>query len=171
MKNIFSKSRIWTIVLILATLLAGCSADSADVMLTCPFTEAAWDYDFTAIDALEGGDTESYDSVYGGMTYTYPKEYMDKSGTIKYMFDGNDKLASVAWTYSSEDADEVMILYKNIYAAISDEFGKSSTEDGVQNYSEIWKRPEEGNIILSSVLTGDLKAVQIAFLHPSVSHE
>ena len=63
----------------------------------CPFTEITWENTLDEVLALEGEPLDSYPSTYSGTTYTFSKDFHDMSGTIKYMFDDNDRLMSMAW--------------------------------------------------------------------------
>ena len=117
----------------------------------------------------EGTDHETYDSVYGGITYTYPKEYAGVSGTIKYMYDADEKLASIAWAYGSDDADELRGLYETIHSDLVAAHGDSgyNTEKGT-NYGDVWYL-EDGNIIISAMITDSQKALQYAYISPTQS--
>ena len=58
----------------------------------CPFTEITWENTLDEVLALEGEPLDSYPSTYSGTTYTFSKDFHDMSGTIKYMFDDNEKM-------------------------------------------------------------------------------
>lgn len=72
----------------------------------CPFTEITWENTLDEVLALEGEPLDSYPSTYSGTTYTFSKDFHDMSGTIKYMFDDNDRLMSMAWLYIPESKDD-----------------------------------------------------------------
>ena len=149
--------------------LSGCGASGAKSKSTIPFTDMTFSSSADDVIAAEGDQYETYDSIYDGITYTYPKEYMDKAGTIKYMCDEGGALQNIAWTYAGDDGAEVMVLYNNIYAELKNTYGEpTQNADGVNNYAEVWKM-DSGNIILSAVLTSDSKMMQVAFLSPAVS--
>lgn len=136
----------------------------------CPFTGLDWNSTIADMTAAEGEDYSTYDSLYGGLCYTYPKEYEGRPGTIKYMFDGEDRLMSIAWAYSAETAEDLETLYDTISASIVEKYGESGYDaGGVGNYGGVWYR-EEGDIILSTMMTAETKALQYAYLHPLVSH-
>ncbi len=152
---------------------AACSTLSyeEDVSFRCPFTELNWESSLEDIITIEGKDYSTYDSVYGGLCYTFPKEYMDLNGTIKYMFDENLNLVCVAWAYTSEDAQELYSLYDTINASVNQIFGESEyNPQNSTNYGNVWYR-EDGNIILSIMNADFNKALQYAYLHPSVSSQ
>ena len=137
----------------------------------CPFTTLGWDSTINNVISVEGNDFSTYDSVYGGTCYTFPKEYEGRQGTVKYMFDGEDRLMCVAWTYGCDDADELLTLYETIDAYTNSSFGESNyNADHPGNYGNVWYR-EKGDIILSTMITTETKALQYAFLHPLVSNQ
>lgn len=80
---------------IMANLFVLCSCGQTQ-KVECPFTEITWENSLDDVLALEGDPVESYDSIYSGTTYSFNKEFNGMQGTIKYMFDDNDKLMSMA---------------------------------------------------------------------------
>lgn len=163
-------------VLTFASLaLSGCKKEAAELTLDAPFTKVSWNSTKEDIITEEGEGYETYDSVYNGDTYTYAKTYEGKEGTIKYMFDDKDELMCVAWAYGSDDATELEELYTKINDDMTDIYGKSGystdeEEKTVNNYGNIWYR-EEGDIIVTAMVTDENKALQFAFLHPEVSYD
>lgn len=156
--------------ILLLLLLTACVQKEEGPVFDCPFTELTWNSTIEDMTAAEGQDYSTYDSLYGGLCYTYPKEYEGRSGTIKYMFDDENRLMSVAWAYSAESAEELQELYETISASIIKEHGESGyTAGGVGNYGGVWYR-ENGDIILTTMVTTENKALQYAYLHPLVSH-
>ncbi len=150
-------------------LLAGCGAVATSSEPDCPFSELKWSSSIKDMKSAEGTDYETYDSVYGGTTYTYDKEYLGASGTVKYMFDEDDKLASIAWAYGSEDADELYALYDTIHTDLIGTYGDSGYNTSKEtNYGDVWYR-DEGNIIISTMVTDSQKALQYAYLSPEQS--
>lgn len=138
--------------------------------LECPFTEMNWNSTIEDVTAAEGEAFSTYDSVYGGLCYTYPKEYAGYSGTVKYMFNEEEALMSVAWAYSAKDADELTALYDSINADVNAQYGESGYQaSGVGNYGNVWYL-ESGDIILSTMITSEMTALQYAYLHPLVSN-
>lgn len=158
--------RIITGALMAAVLLSGCGSKKAAI----PYTDLGFDATLDDILASEGEDYETYDSIYYGTTYTYDKDYKGRTGQIKYMLDDSDALMNVAWSYSAGSGDEADILYKELYADLQKEYGDPADNKGVNNYGAIWKR-DEGNIILSALVSSEANAVQIAFLNPLVSRD
>lgn len=147
-----------------------CSNKETEPVLDCPFTDMNWNSTVDEVIQAEGNDFSTYDSVYGGTCYTFSKEYEGHQGTVKYMFDGEDKLMCVAWAYGCDNADELLTLYEAISAPINKRFGESSySADHPGNYGNVWYL-ESGDIILTTMITSDNKALQYAYLHPLVSN-
>lgn len=139
-------------------------------ILDCPYTSLGWESSLEDVITAEGDGFSTYDSVYGGLCYTYPKEYNGLQGTVKYMFDDKEKLVSVAWAYHTDDADALLTLYETICASVESSYGESGYHTGsVGNYGDVWYL-ESGDIILSSMSTDELMALQYSYLHPSVSN-
>lgn len=134
-----------------------------------PFTELSFLSTIDDVMKTEGDKYETYDSIYNGTTYTYDKTYMDKSGTIKYMFDEGEELVNIAWTCSFIDDNETISAYNDALAAIEKDYGAPTKNvDGFKNYAETWKLAN-CNIVVSAVTTSDAKMIQIAFLNPKVA--
>ena len=90
-------------------------------------------------------------------------------GTVKYMFDQDEKLASIAWAYGSDDADELYKLYDTIHADVVAAHGESGYNTQKEtNYGDVWYL-EDGNIIISTMVTDSQKALQFAYLSPEQS--
>lgn len=151
------------LALLSAGLLSGCGKPKA---VDCPFTELGWETTAEELFEAEGVCDEPYKSTYGGIVYTYPSAYMGYDGTIKYMFDENNVLMSVAFAYGSEDAEELKAFYDKLVSDIEKEHGKSShSTDESTNYGKVWEL-KEGHIILSVMVTESNKALQIAYVNP-----
>ena len=134
-----------------------------------PFSDASWDDTLEDILSSEGEGYSTYASVYGGTCYTYPKIYQERQGTIKYMFDGEGRLMCIAWTCSADEEQELYNFYNVIEESVDAIVNGDAPEtDQPTNAGRVWYR-EEGNIILSLMITSDLKALQYAYLHPDVS--
>jgi len=156
-------------MLLLCALTACGGEKETGPALNCPFTGLSWDSTVNDMLSAEGKDYSTYDSLYGGLCYTYPKEYEGHTGTVKYMFNEEEELMSVAWAYSTEDTDEIEALYETISASIVAKYGESGYDaGGVGNYGGVWYL-ESGDIILTTMITSENKALQYAYLHPLVS--
>ena len=152
-----------------ASLFAGCGSKGSDSQPDCPFSELKWSSSVKDMEKIEGSDYETYDSVYGGTTYTYPKEFKGSAGTVKYMFDDTKQLAGIAWASGSEDSDELYGLYEDIHSDLVDTYGDSGyNTDKETNYGDVWYR-EDGNIIISTMVTDSQKALQFAYVSPEQS--
>ena len=136
----------------------------------CPFSDLTWASTTDDMIAAEGDDHESYDSIYKGMTYTYPKTYLENEGIIKYMFDGDGKLCNISWSYAGETADDVLKVYRVVCDDTEKLHGEGTDDNGVGNYCRMWKR-EEGTIMVNAVITNDSTVMQIAYMSAEVSHQ
>lgn len=167
-------SRLFIPVILVIPLLlfTACKADTAskeELDVVSPFTEITWEDDFEDVTNLEGDNYESYDSVYGGTTYTFPKEYLNLDGTIKYMFDGEGKLMCVAWSYGSNNLDSLTELYDEIHSDVEATYGESGyNANASTNFGDVWHL-DGGNIILSVMNTNTQKALQYSYVNPVVS--
>jgi hypothetical protein len=154
---------------LLGAAASGCGSNASSTLPDCPFSELKWNSSVKAMQKLEGSDYDTYDSVYGGTTYTYDKEYQGVTGTVKYMFDDKKNLACIAWTYGSDSADELYDLYENIHDDVVADYGDSGyNTEKATNYGDVWYL-EDGNIIISTMVTDSQKALQFAYLSPEQS--
>lgn len=161
---------LFTAMLVSSILMSGCSKNADDYQ--CPFSKATWETSQDDLKALEGDSKDSYDSIYNGTTYTYPKKYKEKEGTIKYMYDDEGVLMTIAWTYVAENDKDIMSMYDDIHKEIEDACGEG--EDSKSNETttgDIWRR-DSGNIIITTMNTESLHALQISFSNPDLDvHE
>ena len=153
---------------ILLFVLTGCSSGGKDI--GCPFTELSWDASYEDMIGLEGEEYETYDSIYKGLTYTYPKEYLGKPGMIKYMYDADGKLCNVSWAYTGNDAEEVLTVYRAVCDDTVERHGQSTSDDGIGNYCEMWVS-EGGTVMANAVITNDTTVMQIAYMSADVSKQ
>lgn len=150
----------------------GCQKKAAE----CPFATITWEDTLEDIMALEGDPAETYDSVYDGITYTFPKEYDGLKGTIKYMFDDKEKLVCLSWLYETDDSGDLAEVYDQLHAQVEEMLGESGFQFHSEQFADltspndVWYL-EGGNVILSTVDTSDLKVLQYTFKHPDVSEE
>ncbi len=171
MKNITKLPLLLTLSLCLLCICSCNQTEDSSEKAVAPFTEAFWSSSVDDVIATEGASSYTYDSVYGGTTYTYPKEYSKKSGTVKYMFDEKDDLMCIAWAYGSDDEKELYDLYDEINQSVNDIYGESNynADNNKTNYGNVWHL-ESGDIILSTMVTADNKALQYAYLNPAASN-
>lgn len=149
--------------------LTGCSSTVKEVI--CPFTEITWENTLEDVQAMEGELQDSYYSSYKGTTYVYEKEYLGLSGTIKYMFDDEENLRSMAWLYLPESDEELEDVYADLVKQTNKLYGKSGFDsDMTTAKGEVWYL-EGGNILIGVMSTGVNEAIQYQFFHPEVSSE
>ena len=149
--------------------ILGCGSSNKEV--TCPFTEITWENTLEDVQALEGELQDSYYSSFKGTTYVYKKEYLGLNGTIKYMFDDNENLRSVAWLYLPESKDDLENVYADLVKQTNSLYGKSGFDSDMSTAKgEVWYL-EGGNILIGVMSTGVNEAIQYQFFHPEVSSE
>lgn len=159
---------LFSVLLILP--LYSCQKKESKVPVS-PFSEADWEYTLEDILTCEGTEYTTYDSLYGGPCYTYSKTYQEHQGTVKYMFDDEEHLMCIAWACPSEEEQELHDLYASIEESVSKQTSKESlTTDKSVNTGHVWYR-EDGNIILSLMITSNMKVLQYSYLHPDISSE
>lgn len=155
----------------LTALLTGCGSKKAEAVLEAPFTEAQWSSTPEEVMALEGNaDYTTTDSVYGGTCYIFPKEYLGHEGSVKYMYDAENALVCVAWSYGTPDAAEASSLYVEIQTQTTEKYGEGiHTAKHYSNLGDKWAL-ESGNILLITFITEENAALQYSYLHPNVSN-
>ena len=85
------------------------------------------------------------------------------------MYDADEKLASIAWAYGSDDADELHRLYDDIHSDLVAAHGDSGyNTEKETNYGDVWYLAD-GNIIISAMITDSQKALQYAYISPTHS--
>ena len=82
------------------------------------------------------------------------------------MLDEENRLKSIAFACPFEAEQELYNFYGLLEESINAENPNETSQ--TTNSGHIWYR-EEGNIVLSLMVTSDLKALQCAYLHPDVS--
>lgn len=166
------RQKLTASLLLLASVtlfLAGCTFTKRKV--TCPFTQITWESTLEDIQALEGELMDSYYSSYKGTTYVYEKEYLGLKGSIKYMFDDEGRLMSMAWLYLPGTAEELETVYADLVDQTNRLYGKSGFDsDMTTAKGEVWYL-EEGNILIAVMSTGVNEAIQYQFFHPDVSSD
>lgn len=167
MKYFKKISCLFTTFVIGISTLCGCSEKE----VTCPFTEFTWESTLEDIQEGSGELLNSYESIYDGMTYSYAKEYDGMEGTIKYMFDENNELMSMAWLYIPESDEDLENVYAKLCDETTDLYGESGfSSEQLGAKGEVWYL-EDGNILVGVMSTGVNEAVQYQFFHPDVSSE
>ena len=155
---------IFAILTVIAGTMSGCANQTQ-----IPFSDCKWTWTVENVTKAEGKPKEVYDSVYGGDTYTYDKKFMKYDGTIKYMFDENGSLASVAWSYVDEDEDNVMQFYKYLQNAEKRKHGKSefsNTNDTA--YGDVWHL-DDCTVIITTLTVNGNSGLQYAYINKGYS--
>ena len=169
---IFKKTAVFPVpvmlIALLLTMLAGCSLKNNDI--NCPFSIMSWDSTTDDMIEAEGNGYDTYNSIYKGLTYTYPKEYLGKPGIIKYMYDDTGKLCKISWSYTGDNDESVMNIYRDVVEEMRKLHGESKSDDGIGNFCEIWVSGN-GTVMANAVVTNDVKVMQIAYMNPDVSKQ
>lgn len=148
--------------------LSGCSSSKE---VTIPFTEITWENSLEDVQALEGELLDSYYSSFKGTTYVYEKEYLGLPGSIKYMFDDEEKLMSIAWLYLPESDEDLESVYADLVNQTNKLYGKSGFDSDMNTAKgEVWYL-EDGNILIGVMSTGINEAIQYQFFHPEASSQ
>lgn len=171
-KSMYTRLQIPFCLILLAAIacFTGC-AGGKEQAAVCPFSDLTWEASPEDVIASEGEDYQTYDSIYNGSTYTFPKRYLDQDGTVKYMFDDKDALMCFAWTVQSEDETALQALYDEIHAQLVKAYGESGySTDKSTNYGDVWHLAQ-GDIVLSVMNTASQKALQYSYTHPNVSYK
>lgn len=169
MKHVHKLLLVFLLLTSFSLSLIGCSSAKASVV--CPFTEITWENSFEDVQALEGELQDSYYSSYKGTTYVYEKEYLGLKGSIKYMFDDEGILRSMAWLYLPETSEDLENVYSDLVKQTNKLYGKSGFDsDMTTAKGEVWYL-ENGNILIGVMSTGVNEAIQYQFFHPEVSSE
>lgn len=150
--------------------LTGCAGNPKQTAV-CPFSDLTWEASPEDAIESEGDAYQTYDSIYNGSTYTFPKRYLKQDGTIKYMFDDKDALMCFAWTVQSDDEASLQALYDEIHAQLVKTYGESGYNTSKStNYGDVWHL-KQGDIVLSVMKTASQKALQYSYMHPAVSYK
>lgn len=164
-KKLLKKTALLALTSSLLFSLWGCSEKEP---IDCPYSDLGWETTEDELFAAEGDYVSSYDSTYGGLTYTYEGSYKDRDGVLKYMYDEEGVLMSIAFTYSSTSDEDLQEFYDELHSELVDTYGESGNKDtsNSTNYGDVW-RMDEGHIILSVMITDSNKALQIAYVNPA----
>ncbi|MDO5444831.1 MAG: hypothetical protein Q4F31_04330 [Eubacteriales bacterium] len=163
--------RLYTItvfILFFALLFSACGVQRSEET-GCPFSSVLWDTDAEKLISIEGESDEIYASVYGGDTLTYSKDYLGHSGTLKYMFSEDGRLASIAWAYVTEDAKDLVALYKEIDEFEISKNGKSQfSPENSTSYGDVWYLKDR-DVLISTIFGTDSCGLQYAYIHHDFS--
>lgn len=168
-KRINYKRTLVILILVQAILLLSGCGQKTTVALDCPFTDFNWSTSPDEMTSTLGAAAKTYDSIYGGTTYVYSTTYEGRDGSVKYMFDDKEALMCVAFTYVPDTSDEVLSLYNEVHSSLLKSLGESGYEtDADTNYGDVWYR-DEGDVIISCMITSDINSLQYSYLNPIVS--
>lgn len=172
MKRLLRYISFFSLLAFLIVTAAGCREKKAE----CPFTTITWGNTLKDITGLEGECTDTYDSVYDGTTYAYPKEYGGLKGTVKYAFDDKEKLVSISWLYETDDSEDLAKVYDKLHREAEDMLGESGFQYNSDKFADLTSPGDvwylkDGNVIITTVDTSEAKLLQYTFLHPDVSEE
>lgn len=157
------KKRFWTIlpaVLLCALLLCACGGEPG---FDCPFSDVQWSVTPGELTAALGDPGQIYASVYGGDTYVYNKEYLDCSGSVKYMFSDSGELASMAWSLTGSDG-EIGKVFEQINGSETKLRGESafSAQNDATN-GNVWYL-DAGDVLISRISVNGSSALQYAYI-------
>lgn len=170
MKQLYKTCSLLFVLLFALSALTGCSQRKDTVEV--PFTEFTWASTLEEVLDAEGDPVNSYDSTYGGMTYVFDnKEYNGLNGSIKYLFDGDEKLVSVAWMYIPENNDDRDAVYEDLYKQTEKWYGEAGFESNQGTaMGAVWYL-EDGNVLIGVMSTGINEAIQYQYFSPEVSSD
>lgn len=170
MKHLHKFTALLLLLASTVILLSGCT--KAQKQVECPFTTITWENTLEDVQALEGSEPlDSYYSSYKGTTYVYEKEYLGLPGQIKYMFDDDEKLMSMAWLYLPETSEDLEDVYADLVKQTNKLYGESGFNSDLNTAKgQVWYL-EGGNILIGVMSTGVNEAIQYQFFHPDVSSE
>jgi hypothetical protein len=164
------RNSAFLVLLCLVFFLAGCQSKT-EAAAVAPFSTATWDCTTQDVEAMAGDDYTVTDSVYGGDCYILPLSYLGYEGSIKYMYNEDNELMCIAFTYTDSDPEEISELYDQIYADVTESYGEGiHSAKHYSNSGDKWVR-DEGNILLMVLSTESASALQYSYLHPSISRD
>ncbi|MFV0504733.1 MAG: hypothetical protein ACK5LT_12325 [Lachnospirales bacterium] len=132
--------------------------------IPCHFTDVPWRNTMDKMLEIEGNNYSTYPSVYNGTTYSYKKDYMNLNGTIKYMYDDQNNIKSMAWSYSAPTLEDLENVYDSIETMVISKYGESHySPDVSSNQGAVWYL-DGYNIILSAMMTDTQKAIQFSYV-------
>ncbi len=96
---------------------------------------------------------------------------MEREGTVKYMFAENGKLASIAWAFVTDNAEDLKALYKAIDDEEIGRHGKSAfASQNATSFGDVWYL-HDCDIVISTIFGNDTCGLQYAYiLHEFSKH-
>lgn len=154
---------ILSIISILIVFIIFTSINMNTPNIPCPFTEVPWNNTMEKMLDIEGKNYKTYNSIYDGLTYSYPKKYLGLDGTIKYMYNDTNEIQCMAWAYNADNITDLESIYTNIEFDLISKYGESDYQpDQKSNKGHVWYL-DEYNIILSAMTTETQKVIQYSY--------
>lgn len=162
-------SVLFLLVILSLLIFSGCR-NTDKVQTVAPFSEAGWESTPQELSSFHESTPDTTLSVYGGNSYLFPVTWMEQEGTVKYMYDENEQLVSIAFYCEADTLENLTALYDTIRSQAFREFGESIVTTNQDNVGDRWIR-SEGNIILAAFWNEESCALQYSFLHPRISRD
>ncbi len=161
-KNMIIGAVTMAVIIIAMFIIIKQKADKRSMHI--PFSELNWTSTYEDMVKAEGELFVTYPST-GGTTYQYIKEYLGKSGYLKYHFGDNGTLLGIAWACEAADAEELKILYDSITSDLIGSYGEGrSTASGL---NEVWELADGTEIHVNSGFGGSDFSLQYFYVNPS----
>lgn len=133
--------------------------------LVIPFSSLGWDSSFEDMEEADGTLYVTFTSS-GGTTYQYIKEYLGKSGYLKYHFDDAGELIGIAWSCEASDENELNGLFNEISDSLREDYGEGEVTSSGLNYA--WKLPDGTSVRLNTGFGGSDYSLQYFYINPKV---
>ena len=151
-------------LILTAAFIITVSRHTAPVKLSIPFSSLNWASTFEDMEKSDGGLYVTFNSS-GGTTYQYIKEYLNKSGYLKYHFSDSGVLLGIAWSCEAADEAELNALYDEIYASLVKDYGEGRTTSSGLNHA--WEAPDGTSIRLNTGFGGSDRSLQYFYINPA----
>ena len=132
--------------------------------LNIPFSSLNWSSSLEDMEKKDGSLYVTFTSS-GGTTYQYIKEYLGKSGYLKYHFNDQGTLIGIAWSCEAAGKDELSALYEEIATSLTKEYGKGRTTSSGLNHA--WDLPDGTSIRLNTGFGGSDNSLQYFYINPA----
>ena len=131
--------------------------------LKIPFSTLNWSSSLEDMEEADGGLYVTFTSS-GGTTYQYMREYLGKSGYLKYHFNPQGALAGIAWSYEAADKNELEALYEEISTSLIKEYGEGRATSSGLNHA--WELPDGTSVRLNTGFGGSDYSLQYFYINP-----
>lgn len=137
---------------------------SSGLLVNAPFSgDAGWDWNAQQLEDKLGPCSNTYSSIYGGTTYSYPLTYLGHDGTVKYMFSDNGKLASVAWTFVTDSSEDIESVFTEAAKIETEKNGNCTLSEDSGNLSKVWYTDSK-DIMVFTVQVGSSYGFQYSYI-------